>query len=58
MHQEDAIADVQAQKQAAQEPDLHRHRASIGSLESKKQELENYLADLNAQYEDLTNSDF
>ena len=52
---EAAIADAQAQKQAAQEG-LAQVQSSIGSLESKKQELESYLADLNAQYEDLTNS--
>ena len=42
-----AIAEAQAEKQAAEEG---------LALESKKQELESYLADLNAQYEDLTNS--
>lgn len=52
---EAAIADAQAQKQAAEEG-LAQVQSSIGSLESKKQELESYLADLNAQYEDLTNS--
>ena len=49
-----AIAEAQAEKQAAQEG-LAQVQNSIGSLESKKQELESYLADLNAQYEDLTN---
>ena len=44
---EAAIADAQAQKQAAQE--------GLAQVQSK-QELESYLADLNAQYEDLTNS--
>ena len=50
-----AIAEAQAEKQAAQEG-LAQVQNSIGSLESKKQELESYLAYLNAQYEDLTNS--
>lgn len=50
-----AIADAQAEKQAAEEG-LAQVQSSIGTLESKKQELESYLADLNAQYEDLTNS--
>ena len=35
---------------------MRRYRAASAALESKKQELESYLADLNAQYEDLTNS--
>ena len=52
---EDAIADMQAQKQQA-EAGLAQTQANIDSLQSKKQELESYLADLNAQYEDLTNS--
>ena len=51
---EDAIADMQAQKQEA-EAGLAQAQANISSLESKKQELENYLSDLNTQYEDLTN---
>lgn len=50
---EDAIADVQAQKQKA-EAGLAQAQANISSLESKKQELENYLSDLNTQYEELT----
>ena len=50
-----AIAEAQAEKQAAEEG-LAQVQSSIGTLESKKQELESYLADLNAQYEDLTNS--
>ena len=33
-----------------------RTQANIDSLQSKKQELENYLSDLNTQYEDLTNA--
>ena len=45
-----AIAEAQAEKQAAQEG-LAQVQNSIGSLESKKQELESYL---NSQYEDLT----
>ena len=52
---EDAIADMQAQKQEA-EAGLAQTQANIDSLESKKQELENYLSDLNTQYEDLTNA--
>lgn len=52
---EDAIADMQAQKQQA-EAGLAQTQANIGSLQSKKQELENYLSDLNTQYEDLTNA--
>ena len=52
---EDAIADMQAQKQEA-EAGLAQAQANIDSLESKKQELENYLSDLNTQYEDLTNA--
>ena len=50
---EDAIADMQAQKQQA-EAGLAQTQANIDSLQSKKQELENYLSDLNTQYEDLT----
>ena len=49
---EDAIADMQAQKQQAEA----QTQANIDSLQSKKQELENYLSDLNTQYEDLTNA--
>ena len=52
---EDEIADMQAWKQEA-EAGLEAAQANIGSLEEKKQELEFYLADLNAQYEELTNS--
>ena len=52
---EDAIADMQAQKQEA-EAGLAQAQANIDILESKKQELENYLSDLNTQYEDLTNA--
>lgn len=52
---EDEIADMQAWKQEA-EAGLEAAWANIGSLESKKQELEYYLADLDAQYEELANS--
>ena len=52
---EDAIADMQAQKQQA-EAGLAQTQANIDSLQSKKQELEDYLSDLNTQYEDLTNA--
>ena len=52
---EDAIADMQAQKQQA-EAGLAQTQANIDSLQSKKQELENYLSDLNTQYEELTNT--
>lgn len=51
-----AIAEAQAEKQAAEEG-LAQVQSSIGTLESKKQELESYLADLNAQYEDLMSPD-
>ncbi len=40
-----AIAEAQAEKQAAEEG-LAQVQSSIGTLESKKQELESYLADL------------
>ena len=52
---EEQLADVQAQKDAAQ-ADLAQEQANMESLESKKQELESYLAELNAQYTELTNS--
>lgn len=52
---EEQIADVQAQKDAAQ-AELAQEQANMASLESKKQELESYLEELNAQYTDLTNS--
>ena len=52
---EEQIADVQAQKEAAQ-AELAQQQSDIASLESKKQELESYLEELNAQYTDLTNS--
>ena len=52
---EEQLADVQAQKEAAQ-ADLAQEQANMASLESKKQELESYLAELNAQYTELTNS--
>ena len=45
---EDEIAYAREQKQAAQSG-LAQTEAAISSLESKKQELENYLAELNAQ---------
>lgn len=52
---EEQIADVQAQKEAAQ-AELAQQQSNMASLESKKQELESYLEELNAQYTDLTNS--
>lgn len=52
---DEQIADMQEQKQAA-EAELAQAQSNIDSLETKKQELENYLAELNAQYTDLTNS--
>lgn len=52
---EEQIADVQAQKDAAQ-AELAQEQANMASLESKKQELESYLEELNAQYTNLTNS--
>ena len=52
---EEQIADVQAQKEAAQ-AELAQQQSDIASLESKKQELESYLEELNVQYTDLTNS--
>lgn len=52
---EEQIADVQAQKEAAQ-AELAQQQSNMVSLESKKQELESYLEELNAQYTDLTNS--
>ena len=52
---DEQIADVQAQKEAAQ-AELAQQQANMASLESKKQELESYLEELNAQYTDLTNS--
>ena len=47
---EDEIAYAQSQKQEA-EAGLAQAETNISSLESKRQELEGYLADLNAQYE-------
>ena len=47
---EDAIADMQAQKQQA-EAGLAQTQANIDSLQSKKQELENYLSDLKSACE-------
>ena len=52
---EEQIADVQAQKEAAQ-AELAQQQSNMASLESKKQELVSYLEELNAQYTDLTNS--
>ena len=52
---EEQIADVQAQKEAAQ-AELAQQQSNMASLESKKQELESYLEELNVQYTDLTNS--
>ena len=52
---EEQIADVQAQKEAAQ-AELAQQQSDMASLESKKQELESYLEELNVQYTDLTNS--
>lgn len=52
---EEQIADVQAQKEAAQ-AELAQQQSNMVSLESKKQELESYLEELNVQYTDLTNS--
>ena len=52
---EDEIAYAMEQKEAAQSG-LAQTEATIISLESKKQELENYLAELNAQYEELSSS--
>ena len=43
---EEQIADVQAQKDAAQ-AELAQEQANMASLESKKQELESYLEELN-----------
>ena len=51
---EGEIADMQAQKQQA-EAGLVQAQADISAMEGKKQELEDYLSDLNAQYEELTN---
>ena len=47
---EGEIADMQAQKQQA-EAGLAQAQADISAMEGKKQELEDYLSDLNAQYE-------
>ena len=52
---EEQIADLQAQKEAAQ-AEQAQQQCDMASLESKKQELESYLEELNAQYTDLTNS--
>lgn len=51
---EGEIADMQAQKQQA-EAGLAQAQADISAMEGKKQELEDYLSDLNVQYEELTN---
>lgn len=50
-----SIEELQAEKEAA-EAGYAQTQSAINSLESKKQELENYLAQLNAQYEELTGS--
>ena len=48
-----SIEELQAEKAAA-EAGYAQTQNEINSLESKKQELESYLAQLNAQYEELT----
>ena len=45
---EEQIADVQAQKEAAQ-AELAQQQSNMASLESKKQELESYLEELSIQ---------
>lgn len=52
---QDEIADAQAWKESA-EAGLAQTQNHIYDLEGKKQELESYLAGLNAEYEELTNS--
>lgn len=49
------IADIQAERDEA-EAGLAHAQSSISSMESQKQGLENYLVELSAQYDDLTNS--
>lgn len=53
---ESEIADMQAQKQQA-EAGLAQAQADISAMEGKKQELEDYLSDLKAQYEELNQCD-
>lgn len=50
---DEEIADIQAEKQAAQS-ELSQTQSNIASLEGKKQELETYLSQLDAQYQELT----
>ena len=50
---DEEIADIQAEKQAAQS-ELAQAQSNISSLEGKKQELETYLSQLDAQYQELT----
>ena len=52
---DEQIADMQSQKAQAQ-AGLAQAQGNIISLESKRQELESYLAQLNSQYEELTDS--
>lgn len=52
---EDEIAYAREQKAEA-EASLAAAQANLYNLESKKRELENYLADLNTQYTELSNS--
>ena len=52
---DEQIADMQSQKAQAQ-AGLAQAQGNISSLESKRQELESYLAQLNSQYEELTDS--
>lgn len=50
-----SIEELQAEKAAAEEG-YAQTQSMISGLESKKQELEDYLAQLNARYEELTGS--
>ncbi len=50
-----SIEELQVEKAAAEEG-YAQTQSTISGLESKKQELEDYLARLNAQYEELTGS--
>jgi len=50
-----SIEELQAEKAAAEEG-YAQTQSTISGLESKKQELEDYLAQLNARYEELTGS--
>lgn len=52
---DEQIADMQSQKAQAL-AGLAQAQGNISSLESKRQELESYLAQLNSQYEELTDS--